>query len=158
MSVRYRFESASICSMRFRVFIGRGGEDVTAEVWLSMMKNEGSIEIGDLEIQMKGKGVFSPEFAFSRNDQVIATGSIPLAFRTRIYLWSGGRHFETRPRALGEKLEITDGQRIVGHIRKKGVFNRRGTIELDEDIPAYDGLFLLMLAAHYWKMVVAAVS
>src|SRR5690625_4814378 len=81
-SVRYRFESASMCSMRFRVFIGRGGEDVTALVWLSMMKNEGWIEIGDLEIQMKGKGVFSPEFAFSRNDQVIATGSIPLAFRS----------------------------------------------------------------------------
>src|SRR5690625_2494873 len=106
MSVRYRFESASMCSMPFRVFIGRGVAYVTGLVCVSMRKNEGSIEIGDLEIQMKGRGVFSPEFAFSRNDQVIATGSIPLEFRSRIYLWSGGRHFAMRPRAIGEKREM----------------------------------------------------
>lgn len=155
--ISYRFESASMWAWRFHVHIDRGAEPIVAEVSLSSLKNQGRIEVGGLAIEMVGKGWFSPVFSFRRNGQVIATGSVPLAFKTRMFLESGGRQFEMRPRAFGDSFEISEGGHTVGHIQKKGLLSRRGTIETADDIPAYDALFLLMLASHYWRMVAVAV-
>lgn len=152
------FESVSAWKWHYQVFSSDDPGTPVAEVSLRSVRNQATIRIGEVTVEIVFKGWFAPAFSFRTRGREIAAGKSVSGFRTRFTLASDGRHYEMRPRGLGSTFNVSERGEVLGTIRKNGILSRSGQIVLDRRVPTHDGLFLLVLAAYYWRMIAAAAS
>jgi hypothetical protein len=154
----FRFDPVSTWSWHYRVFAGTTDEQPIADVSIESIRNRGRISIGDIEVDVMGKGWVSPRFTYRVRDREIASATTSTGFRTRYTLSSDGRVYTMQPRGFKSTFEIVEENEVVGEIRTSGTFSRRGTLTVRKGFPTHDALFLLFLAGYYWKMMAAAAS
>jgi hypothetical protein len=149
------FTPHSIWNWRFD--ISRNDAEPLAEIWLSSIRNRGTITLGDLTIGISVRGLLKPSMSFNVDERTIATGAFASMWRTRLWLESSGQHYELHGRKLGQALEVYRGGQAIGMIAKRGL-TRKGSADLPSDVPLQDRLFLIAQALYSWKRQASAAA
>jgi hypothetical protein len=129
-----------------------------AEVRVASIRNRAVIQVGRLEIEASARGLLRPRFTFSHDERVMATAGSTGFLRSRLWLESSGRRYEIVGRMLGHSFDVSADGSFIGTIARSGIFTRNGRIELPEEVPIHDRLFMLALVAFLWRQQAAAAS
>lgn len=139
----------SVFSWDFNIYAGNA---FVAFLDLSWLREKGTIEIHGCTYEIGREGLMSGDFYLRSNGQTIAKASKPSAFR---------RSFEVRleqatyllaaSSMFTRAFKLNQGGRVVGSIRPSGMFTRKATIQLPEEISLEAQVFITWLVIILWK-------
>ena len=133
-------------------YIVTDGASPIAEIDVSWWREEGVLTVHGSTYDVYREGLISGAFLLESDGSILARAEKPSAFRRSFELECGKKIYMLRAAsAFRRKFVLIDGDREVGEISPDGVFTRRATADLPEDIPLPVKVFIIWLVVILWK-------
>lgn len=125
----------------------------------SVWRDKARLELEDGTYELYREGQFKGDFVLDLNGKIVARATKPSAFRGIFTVELSNRHLILRKRSIWSRdFVLFDGEKEIGAIRPRGVFNRRTNIELPSEWPVSLQIFVFWLAFLIWKRENAAAA
>lgn len=133
-------------------YIVTDGASPIAEIDVSWWREKGVLTVRGSTYDVYREGLISGAFLLESDGSILARAEKPSAFRRSFELECGKKFYMLRAAsAFRRKFVLVDGDREVGEIGPDGVFTRRATADLPEDIPLPVKVFIIWLVVIMWK-------
>ncbi len=140
---------ASLCSWNFVV---RGFSSGPATVKYDWFSEQGRIDFGGVEYDIRKHGMFSGRWTLERAAVVVAEAHKPSAMFRAFEIRSESVHLLLKAETpFTRAFHLSMGGRTVGSIRPAHAFTRRATIECSGSIPEHVQLFAFWLVGLSWR-------
>ena len=127
-----------------------------AEVRVSSWRDAGQLTVGQNTFRVYRQGLFKGAFLLESNGSILAQAEKPSVFRRWLDIQHQGRHYILKTVVFRRKLVLLDGSMEIGSLTPRGLFSRRATVNLPEDLSAPLKAFIVWLALLMWKRDAAA--
>ena len=136
-------------SWDFSVLDDRG---IVAYIDISWWREKGVLTVQGASHPVFRERQMSGDFILESAGSILARARKPSAFRRCFNVEHGGRHYTVRAQsAFRRTFVVLDGDIGIGSITPDGIFTRRASIDLREDIPLAVRVFIVWLAVILWK-------
>lgn len=135
------------------------GDRTLAELDLSSWRERAVVTIGGHEHRVYREGMVSGDFVIERHGQVLARGTKPSAFTSRIVVTHDGRQYTLRKKSIWKRAFILlEGDREIGSLSPNSWLTRDATVSLPPDWPLAVKTFVTWLAIILWKRDASAAA
>jgi hypothetical protein len=125
----------------------------------SLWRERAEFDLQGSQYRLQREGRLTGPFLLERDGRVIARAVKPSAFRERFEIEANGTAYTLRkPSAFRRRFYMFSGEQQIGEIAPVNAFSRRARINLPDDIPLAEQLFIFWLALLMWKRRAAAAS
>ncbi len=153
---RLRGVPTSWISRDFRVT--RDGDEVT-RVDVTPLIGSARFEIDGAPFQIRREGLVRPTFILERAGTPIARATLGGFFRPSLDVRTSDRRLTLRSASpFVRRLLLYHGDRQVGAVTPRAPFRREGLLDLPEDLPLPERVFLTHLAMFIWNRRRAAAA
>jgi len=136
-------------SWDFAVLDDRG---IVANIDISQWREKGVLTVRGASHPVYRERLTSGDFILESAGSILARARKPSAFRRSFNMEHGGRRYTVRAQsAFRRKFVVLDGDIEIGSISPDGIFTRRASIDLPEDISLALRIFIVWLAVILWK-------
>jgi hypothetical protein len=125
-----------------------------AEIDMSSWGERGELAIAGAMYRTYRERALGGLFILESNGAQVATAEKPSAFQRSFSLAHEGKNYILKAASsFGRKFVLLDGEgnREIGSIRPAGVFTRKATLELPDELPLPVRVFVLWLTLILWK-------
>lgn len=110
------------------------------------------LTVGGASYDVFREGAFSGRFVLESNGTELASAEKPSAFHRSFTVPFGGKSFRLEAEdAFKRTFLVLEQDRQVGAIVPEGIFTRRATADLPDDMPLPVQAFLIWLTVILWK-------
>jgi hypothetical protein len=130
------------------------GDDrgIVAEIDISWWREKGVLTVQDANHPVYRERLMSGDFILESAGSILARAQKPSAFRRCFNMEHESRQYTVRaPAAFRRAFVVLDGAAEIGCISPDGLFTRRASIDLPEDMPLPVRIFIVWLAVILWK-------
>ena len=123
-----------------------------AEVRISSWRDAGQLTVGQNTFRVYRQGLYKGTFFLESNESILAQAEKPSVFWRWLDIQHQDRHYVLKTVSVfGRRLVLLDGSVEIGSLTPRGLFSRRATVNLPEDLPAPLKAFIVWLAVLLWK-------
>ena len=118
----------------------------------SMWRCKATLELEEGTYNLYREKVFGGDYLLEHNGNVIARAEKVSVFRDKFAVQIGARVLEFKKlRWTTRKFGLFDGKQQVGGIYPRGIFTKRTSIDLPQEWPLANRVFMFWLALLMWK-------
>jgi hypothetical protein len=133
-------------------FIVTDGESPVAEIDISWWREKGVLTVRGSTYEVYREGLMSGDFILESSGAILARAEKPSALYRSFDLECGEKYYTLRAEsAFSRKFVLMSEDRAVGWLSPDGLFTRRATVELPENIPLPVKVFIIWLVVILWK-------
>ena len=133
-------------------FTVRQGSEPVADIDVSWWREKGVLTVAGTRYGVRREGLMSGAFVLESAGSVLARAEKTSAFVRSFIVAHAGRHYTLRARsAFLREIVLFDGPKETGSISPEGIFTRRASADLPEDLPLVVRIFLIWLTIILWK-------
>lgn len=132
-------------------FEATGASGGPAEVTFNFFTEQGAIQYGGVEYDVRKHGMLSGEWTLEANGQVYARAVKNNPLTRKFQVEEGGGEFTLRALIMMRGYEILRGDTVIGTINPAHIFTRRSTIDCGPEMTEPCQLFCFWLAALTWR-------
>lgn len=126
--------------------------DIVAHIDISGWREKGLLTVQGAEYPVYREGLMSGEFILESAGSTLARAWKPSAFRRSFEVECGGKQYRLHaPSVFGRIFVLLGGDSEIGSIAPDGMFTRRATVSLPEELPLPVRVFIIWLAVILWK-------
>ncbi len=133
-------------------YIIRENGKVLTELRVASWRERAEFETSAIRYELGRERVGGGEFMIKVDDRILARARKLSIFDGRFEVCLSGRSLELR-KSLGGRptFVLSEGSQDLGKIFQRGVYTRRPEIELPEELPSAERVFLFWLALVIWN-------
>ena len=132
--------------------VAQGGAFVAEILCPYSWKEKGTLKIGEASYEVYREHFMGGRFLLEERGQIIAFAQKPSALRNSFEVHYAGREYRLDKAALmGRKFIFCEETRQLGFIEPRGIFTRKATISLPEELPLPIRTFIIWLVLILWK-------
>jgi len=136
-------------SWDFAVLDDRG---IVADIDISWWREKGVPTVQGASHPVYRERLMSGDFILESAGSILARARKPSAFRRCFKVEHAGRQYTVRAQsAFRRTFVVLDGDIGIGSISPDGIFTRRASVDLPEDMPLPMRVFIVWLAVILWK-------
>ena len=127
------------------------GSETLADMDLSWWREKGVLTVQGRSYRVYREGLMSGDFVLESPESVVARANKPSALRRSFLIEHAGKQYTLRARsAFRRAFLLLDGETEVGSLSPEGIFTRRVTVDLPEDMKPPVKVFIVWLAIILW--------
>lgn len=130
------------------------GEVPIADIDVSRWREKGELTVAGATYRVYREGLLSGTFVLESAGGVLARAKKTTFFRSFL-VEHAGRQYTLRAKSAFRRqlvlLEGAEGSREIGSISPAGLFTRRASVDLPEELPLAVRVFLIWLTIVLWK-------
>ena len=125
---------------------------IVARIETHWWREKGALTIQGVDHSVYRERPMSGDFILESAGSILARARKPSAFRRFFNVEHAGRQYTLRaPSAFRRAFIVLDGDLGIGSISPDGLFTRRASVDLPENIPLAVRIFIVWLAVILWK-------
>ena len=138
-----------ILSKNFRL---EQNDELVGELDPSIWRCKATLELEDGTYNLYREKLLAGDYLLEHNGTIVARAVKTNVFRDKFAVEIGNRLLEFRKlRWTSRKFGLFDGDQQVGGIYPRGIFTKRARIDLPEEWPLANRVFMFWLAFLMWK-------
>ena len=128
------------------------GSQTLAQIDVSWWREKGVLTVQGTSYRVYREGLASGDFILESAVSVLARATKPSALlRSFIVEHSGTRYTLCAEAIFRRAFLLLDGSTQIGSLSPQGIFTRRATVDLPEELPLVVKVFLVWLVIILWK-------
>jgi hypothetical protein len=123
-----------------------------AEIDISSWREKGVLAVGGSSYNVYREGLISGQFILELNGTPLAHAEKPSALHRSFTIQHEGKTYILKAESvLGRTFLLLENDRRIGSITPAGMFTRKATVDLPDEMPLPIKVFLLWLTVILWK-------
>jgi hypothetical protein len=123
-----------------------------AAIDIASWREKGVLAVGGASYKVYREGLMSGQFILEFNGTQLASAEKPRALHRSFTVQHEGRVYTLKAAsALKRTFLMLEGDRQIGSITPAGMFTRKATVDLPDELPLPIRVFLLWLTVILWK-------